>query len=153
MSSPPFDLSKVQFTSLANSFKNDAELYPGSITFSDPIPAGSTLTSSTPITVSSAPVFSTLYAYFQEAQDMTQQYAIGSGYRTAQWYQVSVSTQISVALTTAPYTNTILVGQMYTIINGNQVTVEAKIPNPYAVPVSYVPITIPWNFFIYSLTN
>lgn len=152
MSSPSFDLSKVQFTSVANSFKNDAQIYKGSITLSASIPGSSFLTASTTFTLASSPQFSILYAFFQEFTDASQQYFVGSGYNPAEWYQTSVDTRLGVIVTTSPFQGPID-GLIYPVINGNQVTVTALVNNPYSSTIAYTPLTIPFAFFYYTLSN
>ncbi len=152
MSTPTFDLSKVQYTSMANSFKNDGVPYKGTLTLSASIPSGSFLTASTSVTLTNQPQFAMLYAYYQEATDMQQQYAVGSGYQPAQWYQATVNNKIGVHVTSAPNVG-VITGIIYPVINNNQVTVTAIINNPYSNAITYDPLTIPWAFFCYTLSN
>jgi hypothetical protein len=151
MSTPPLDLSKVQYTSLANSFKND-RVYTGTLTISAAIPAGSFLTASSTTTLSVLPQFSMLYANFQEYMDAFQQFNFGSGYNTAQWYQAGINNRLGVVVTTAPFQG-VIDGMIYSVINGNQVTVTAIINNPYGSTINYNALSIPWCLFCYSTAS
>jgi hypothetical protein len=153
MSSPSFDLSKVQFTSAVNSFKNDGAVYTGSLTLSASIPSHSFLTASTTVTVDTPPQFSLLYGYFQDLDDAIQQYIYGTGYETAHWYQAGVNNRFSVMVTSPAPNVGPLDGLLYPVINGNQVTITALVNNPYASTITYTALTIPFAFINYSLTN
>lgn len=153
MSVPDYDLNKVQFTSEANSFKNDGAIYTGTLTFVTSIPSGSFQVVSHTETLSSSPQFSMLYGYYQEYMDTLQQYSIGSGYNTAQWYDANVNNKIGFVVT-APAPNAgPLDGLLYPVINGNQVTINAIVNNPYASTITLQALSIPWAFIIYTLTN
>jgi len=153
MSIPTYDLSKVQFTSEANSFKNDSNIYTGTINFVTSIPAGSFQTVSQTVTLDSSPQFSQLYAYFQEFADATQQYFFGSGYNTAQWYQSNIDTKLGVVVTAPAFDAGVLDGVVYPVINGNQVTVTAIVNNPYSSTITLQALSIPWAFIEYTMTN
>lgn len=153
MSVPTFDLNKAQFASTANSFKNDGQIYTGTIDFVTSIPASSFQTVSQTTTLSSSPVFSMLYGYYQEYIDTFQQYYSGSGYNAAQWYDGNVDNKVGF-LVTAPLANAgPLEGLIYPVINGNQVTVTAIVNNPYGSTITLQALSIPWAFIEYTLTN
>lgn len=153
MAVPKYDLNKVHSSSEANSFKNDSLLYQGSVTLSSPIPAGSILQSITTFTVPEIPVFCKLFGFYQEFMDVTQQYFVGSGFTTAQWYEASVNNNFGI-IVTAPAPNAgPLDGLLYAIINGNQISVIALVSNPYSSTISYNPLTIPFGFIEYTMTN
>lgn len=152
MSSPSFDLSKVQFTSAANSFKNDGVIHKGTLTLSASIPGNSFLTSTQTFTLNNSPQFSMLYAFFQEFGDAEQQFIVGSGFNGPEWYLTSVDTRIGVIVTTSPHQGA-TDALIYPVINGNQVTVTAIINNPYSTTISYTSVNIPYAFFCYTLTN
>jgi len=154
MSVPTYDLNKVQFASQANSFKNDGQIYTGSIVFATSIPSGSFAQASTTFTLdSSSPQFSMLYANFQEYTDTVQQYFVGSGYNTAQWYDGNVNNKIGFVVTAPAAQAGPLEGIIYPLINGNQVTVVAIVNNPYAVSITLQALTIPYAFIEYTMSN
>lgn len=152
MTPVPFDLSKVQSTSVVNSFKNDGGIYKGSLTLSASIPAGSFLTSSTTVTLTSAPQFCMLYAFFQEYMDVTEQWAGKVDYNPAAWYLTGINNRFAV-LVSAPGASPPADGIIYPVINGNQVTVNAILNNPYSSTMTYTALTIPFAFFEYTMTN
>jgi hypothetical protein len=147
------DLSKAQFSSTANSFKNNGTLYSGSVVFPTSIASGSFSQSSQTVTLDAAPEFSMLYAYFQDFSDSFQQFLVGSGYNTAQWYQSTVNTKAGVVVTAPAPQAGVLQALIYPVINGNTVTVIGLINNPYSVAITLQALTVPWRFIIYTMTN
>lgn len=148
---PPVDLSKLQYTSLTNSFKNDSEIYTGTLTLSSPVAAGSFLIASTSFTVASPPQFSMLYAYYQEFGDATQQVLVGYNFNLQEWYQTSVDCRLGIKPTSPTTTPTDAL--IYPVINGTTVTINALLNNPYGSTLVYNPVTIPYSFINYTMTN
>lgn len=138
----PFDLSKVQSTTTANSFKNDGLVYKGDIVFPTSIPGGSFSTSTVNFTVSVAPQFCVLYAYFQEFMD------VGTA-NPAQWYQTSINTKIGLTVSGKPTLDAII----YPVINGTTITVTGLVNNPYSTSISLTQLTVPFAFVNYGLAN
>jgi hypothetical protein len=146
------DLSKLQYYSDANSFKNDGVLYTGTLTFPTSIDSGSFVTTTQSFSLSSAPQFSMLYAFYQEFFDAFQQFNVGSGYNTAQWYQASVDNKIGVTIPSGTHAG-VIEATIYPVINGNNVTVTGLINNPYTAAITINALSIPWAFCEYTLTN
>lgn len=153
MSTPTYDLSKVQFTSEANSFKNDSLLFQGSLTLPTSITSHSFNISSQNFTIPNTPTFSVLYGYFQDFYDAFDQYFAGSSYKTSQWFETNINAKVGIIVTApAPQAGPIE-GLIYPTISGNTVTVNLLVNNPYGVTITIAPQTIPYAFITYSLTN
>lgn len=152
MSIPQYDLSKVQFSSEANSFKNDGDIYKGTINFVTSIPSGSFQTVSQTTDLAETPQFSILFGYYQEYTDAFQQYNGGS-YNTAQWYDANVNNKIGFIVTSPAPSAGPLDGLLYPVINGNQVTVVVIVNNPYGSTITLQAKSIPWAFVSYTMTN
>lgn len=153
MAVPLYDLNKVQFSSQANSFKNNSVVYQGSLVLSASIPAGSFLTVSQTFTIPESPQFSELYAFFQDEMDVEQQYFVGSGFDPARWYKASVNNPFAIIVLTPGANAGPLGGIIYPVIKGNQITVNAIVNNPYSSTITYTPLTIPFAFIEYTMTN
>lgn len=153
MSVPNYDLNNVQFSSEANSFKNDSIVYTGTLTLPTSVPAGSTGIAFANFTLSAVPQFSQLYAFFQELTDGIQQDTVGSGYNTAQWYDGSLNNKLAVRVTAPVGSTGVFGGLVYPIINGTQVQVQAIYSNSASSTVTLAPLTIPFAFIEYTLTN
>lgn len=153
MSVPAFDLRKVQFASQANAFKNDGFIYGGSIDTTTSIASGSFHVSSQSFDLPTQPVFSQLYGYFQEYVDTFQQYYTGSGYQTEQWWNASVNNKIGFVVTAPGPQAGPLDGIIYPVINGNTITVNVLINNPYAATITITAQTIEYAFITYTMTN
>lgn len=152
MSVPSYDLTKVQYSSEANSFKNDSTIYSGTLNFPTTcVPGVNTVSSS--VTLTSSPVFSVLYAFFQESMDTLQQSLVGSGYNAAQWYLASVDVGVGLTVTAPSAHAGVLSGQIYPQINGDTVTVVGLLNNPYDVNITLSALSVPWAFIEYTLLN
>jgi len=146
------DLSKLQYFSGANSFKNDGFIYTGSIAFPTSIAGGSFVTTTQSFTLSSAPVFSMLYCYYQEYYDAAQQNTIGSGYNGPQWYQASVNSKLGLVIPSGVHAG-VIDATVYTVIDGNTVTVTGLVNNPYSTAITLNAVSVPYAFIEYTLTN
>lgn len=147
------DLSKVQYDSSANSFKNDSLLYIGSIVFPTTIAVGTFVTITQDFTVPEQPVFSHLYAFFKEFSDASASFNGYSGDRGAQWYKISVNAKVGL-IVTAPAANAgPLEALIYPVINGSTITVTGIVNNPYPSNITLNPVTVPFGYIEYTLTN
>ena len=147
------DLDKAILVSSHNSFKNDSVVHTGSITFPSSLTAGQSSTTSVVVPLDVSPQFSEFFAYFTEALDLTT-YSNGT-YGNPQWYPTVVSASGGVGIwVTSPSGNAgVLTGLVLPVINGNQITVEAIVFNPYSNGVTLAPLTINFAFTQYSLAT
>src|SRR5690348_2868999 len=137
------DASKLIYYSGFNAFKN-ASSYSASFVLPATLPtSGFTLTQI--FTLTSAPVFSKLWAQFIEIVD-----AQNSG--SAHWYsgQTGGYFNVGVHTPTSPFTGWTNAG-LYAVINGTTVTVTLSCANPYGSSVSLDAQTIPFVFVDYTL--
>jgi hypothetical protein len=142
------NLDDVIFSSVNNSFKNDGDLYTGSINFPTSLTAGQLSITTTAVALGELPQFSKFYAYFQEFLDAT----IGN---PAQWYPCNVGGQFSVGIDVTapgPEAGWITAG-IYPVILGDEVLVTAAVFNPYNVTVTLAALNVPFAFIEYTLAN
>lgn len=142
------DLSKVQFASTYNSFKNDGLLYTGSISFPTSLTAAQQYTATTTISTLVNPQFSKFYANFLEIVDAIN--SVGS----PQWYDATIAANSVAILVTGPPGEAGWINcGVYPIISGNEIVVTASIFNPYPVSITLQPLTVSFAFFEYTLAD
>jgi hypothetical protein len=142
------DLSKVVLATSANSFKNDDQIYTGSINFPTSLLASQLSVTTVTVNLSEVPNFSKFYAYFKEYLDAT----VGGA---AQWYPANVGGQWSVGIyVSAPsgYAGWINCA-IYPVIEAGVIYVTAAVFNPYSVNITLTALNVPFAFVIYSLAN
>ena len=143
------DLSKLIFSSSANTFKNDNAVYLGSISFPTSVLASSTASTTTTVTLPESPVFSKFFAFYKEYYDAR----LGTG--SAQWYSSSmpglggIPVDITAPSAQAGWIN----AWLYPVINGRILTVTALISNPYALNITVAALSVPFAFVEYTLAN
>jgi hypothetical protein len=147
------DLSKLQYYSGANSFKNDGTLYSGTMTFPTSIPSHSFVVTTHTETLAETPQFSMMYAYFQEYLDHAQQDIGSSEFNAAQWYQTSVNTKIGLTVTAPSGSAGPLDALIYPVINGTTLTVTGLVNNPYGDAITITALDVPWRFISYTMTS
>lgn len=140
------DLSKAQFISTADAFKNQY-IYTGSLTLPASVPPATpsvpyTQTSTT-FTVPDVPALTEFFAFFVETVD-----AIFSN-NNPQWYNSNISGQGRVGY---PNPGGQLTCFLFPIINGSTITVVAQVVNQTAGTLSSN-ITVPFAFIGYTLAN
>jgi hypothetical protein len=142
------DLSKVILATPYNAFKNDGDLYTGSINFPTSLTAGQLSVTTVPTTLGELPQFSKFYAYFQEFLDAT----VGN---PQQWYPAGVGGQWGVGIhVSAPAPNVgWLNAAIYPVILGNTILVTAQVFNPYSNTVTLNALNVPFAFVEYTLAN
>lgn len=142
------DLSKLILHSGFNAFKNDGNVYIGSISFPASMTTGQFYTTTVSFTISSSPQFTRFFAFFRETVDAT---LLGGG---AQWYPGNVAVGSVGVHVNAPAPNVgYLNGAVYPIINGNTVTVKAELKNPYGNSITLDALSVPFAFIEYTLAN
>lgn len=149
----PFDLTKVDYTSMANSFKNDNFIYTGTMTFPTSIASGSFVTVTQSFDIGESPQFSMLYAYFQEYLDTSEEYFGGVSFRPQEWYSISINSKVGMLVTAPAPQAGPLDAIIYPVINGTTVTVTGLVNNPYSVGITLEALEVPWAFVIYTLAN
>lgn len=146
------DLTKLTLYSPDNAFKN-VNRYAGSITFPTSVASGGTLSPTTVVTLTDTPVFTAFHCNFLEYFDAFNATGIAHWYNTAAVsYQEAPSIAITI-LTPAPHVGEIGACTIYPVINGSTVTVTGYYHNPYAVALTFAPLTIPFVFVEYTLAN
>lgn len=147
------DLDKAIMVSTYNSYKNDGVVHTGSISFPTSLTAGQSSTTSVDVALDVAPQFSEFSAFFTETLDLTA-YPNGT-YGNPQWYPVVVSASggVGVWVTAPSGDQSVLSGLVMPLINGNKITVQAIVYNPYSVTVTLAPLTVPFAFTQYSLAT
>lgn len=148
------DLSKLIYESNYEAFKNDFNIYKGSISIATSLPIHANVTATSSLIIQESPQFSMFYAFFQEYFDTLQQVSVGSGFNAAQWYGVEVGAFYSVGTVIPTGTHAgPLNAALYPIINGNTITVNLVQNNPYADAITLTAQTIQYAYIEYTLAN
>lgn len=134
------DLTKTQFSSTTNSFKNTG-VFSTSLTTASSLGAGATDTVTSVITLNETQAFAFASAQYIE-------FTKGG---SASW-QVVPTFDVTVQCTTAPFTGPLTYALFFTI-NGNTLTFTAFTQNPYGSPISITPITIPIKYVTYTVDS
>jgi hypothetical protein len=142
------DLSKVQFASTYNAFKNNNTLYTGSISFPTSLTSGQQSITTQAVPISVSPQFSKFYANFWEVVDRI------SSTSSAQWYEAPISAYSVGIQVTAPAPNVGVINcGVYPVLIGNQMLVTAQVNNPYSNGITLGALTVPYAFIEYTLAN
>lgn len=142
------NLDNVIFSSENNSFKNDGDIYTGSISFPTSLTSGQLSVTTTAVNLGEVVQFSKFYAYFQEYLDAT----VGN---LPQWYPANVGGQFSVGIyvnSPSPNAGWINCG-IYPVIFGDQILVTAAVQNPYSNSISLNSLNVPFAFIEYTLAD
>lgn len=147
------NLDNAILVSTYNAYKNDSFVHKGTITFPTSLTAGAYGIVTVPISLSISPQFSEFSAYFTETLDLTS-YANGV-YGNPQWYPAVLAASGGVGVwVTAPSGNQgVLTANILPIIDGNSITVQAIVNNPYSNSITLAPLSVPFAFTQYSLAN
>lgn len=147
------NLDNVQWASNYNAFKNDNNVYTGTIIMPSSLPATGQSVTTKNFALSSAPTFSSFFAQYTEQLDLIQ---LPNGtYANQQWYPLEVGALFNVGVwVTAPSAQQgVISGAIYPSINGTTLTVQTVLNNPYNVGITLGPLTIPFAFCTFSLAN
>jgi hypothetical protein len=147
------DLDKVSFSSAHNAYKNDDQVYSGTITLPTSLLASASSTTTSTFSVATPPVFSEFYAQFTEVLDLLQ-YAVGT-YGNPQWYSIDFAAtgDIGIWVTAPGPFQSVITANLIPVINGTSISVQATITNPYSTNITLGALSIPFRFVTYSLAN
>lgn len=147
------DLDKVDFASPYNAYKNDGEVYTGTIAFPLSLTANQNGIVNVTIPFQEPPTFSEFYAFFTEELDLTL-FPNGT-YGNPQWYSIDFSAGggLGVWVTAPTIHQGVVHGYILPIISGNTITVQAFLPNTYSSTTTFAPLVVPFAFVSYSLAN
>jgi hypothetical protein len=143
--------SRIDYDSGSMGFKNDGNIYTGSIDIPTSLASGEKrVVTSAPLTIAAQPEFCLFFAKFTEYYDVL--YATGVG---AQWYPLNVGAQFAAGLSvTAPAGSAGPLNYgINPLLNGTSVSVQLTIINPYSNAITIAPQTINWAFVGYSLAG
>lgn len=134
------DYSKLNFYSVANTFKNTG-VFSTSLTTPSSLGAGATSTVTSVVTLTENQVFALARAQYTEY----------SKTGAVKW-QLMPTFDATVQCTTFPFEGPINYALFYTI-NGTTVTFTGFVQNPYGVPINLTQITIPISYVTYTIAK
>lgn len=147
------DISKAQFYSPANTFKNVSK-YTGSLSFPTSLNASQQIDTTVTIALTSAPTLTAFYANFLELDEAIGLYGSAAGTTPTRWYPANVSGNFGVGI----HINTVgklgWIGcSLIPVVQGSNVVVTGSLINPYSTPITLDTLTVSFVFVDYALAN
>lgn len=148
------DYSKLELYTPSNAFKN-VNKYSGSLSFPTSISSGATSTTTSVVSLSDTPIFSSFFANFLENNEAISLYVSGAGTTPKRWYTSSTPGAFGVGIhVSAPAAQVGWIGgAIYPIINGSTATVTGTIVNPYSVNITIDAVVVSFVFVEYTLAG